>query len=1157
MAYQMVYTSVRSGLVAGRSGFCTAARHRELKESLVARLEDFSAQYDRGLGGADDAASLPVIYQYRIITIRESHYHVLMRLGDAGNDYSGRTNHIAHSLVLEPAEVSRLRITPAEAILGLLRQGFWKASYEESAKYYGPSDVVDLVALPDLAALPASHWARKTGSAANAAQLYGGARPCESGIVLSTSSQTEISDYLTLVAESLLIQSPDRSDPESLWSVSFTTSLQSAAERNQFLWCGLLSGSGLSEQEARSGRKIVNAAISLTPPVGALAQIAQGIRPQESHNIEVIEKPPIYSTIQIPAAAAGSTNKFGAGSQQGGEVLPQEIEDLGPLVSISLDNLNRKSRQPRRGKHLAVFVGVCAVALGLVWVGYWAYRKDVWKAEKAIEELIGQGNWTEVEKRFANNTISKDTKGKSQKLEEWQEASRVIYKLNKLRANPESHRDISASSKSGEEARIEVLKNWKENPASSNFELSEVIERAAEEAERSTKSWSEAMIALTNAWKSAKSPANQGPAATNPLDGAMKLFGETVEGGENSQAKGNYKKTFEYLLENFKEIEAGRQRLNVKYTEQAKLESAKNEVRALVIKADDLQIELEKEKANSGNNTQLNNVYSSASEAFSALNMKLNSLIAPGKDSLALVEQMTELPPAAEAGKMDSSEINEVEKSESTAEVPTTYLVEILDGVIRLNGIDELEKGFPDEGVCLIKTNLFAQESQGEVIKLKVNQKMIYGSRNKPFLSQIGGGDELSWKFEDEARKDELESGSRSLRIEGKGSMGKLIRILFYRNPSRESGAKTSTVPGVKALDTSYAPLVRVAQVMLVERKADGTICLNKDTQTILDHFKPKVDQEFKYQLRLISSGSSTLQSISPKFRDLALHPEDDMDKKITSLKADLENRKKSLATQQYFEENYTNLQNKLFPEWFSEGGIRYFDAKKIKGKSAKSTYLIEKISVKRPAGGILNVTNLMDDGGGINVVKFHAYLLSLFKGLDDLADGSLGLNEAAGLIERYIEGAEDLQTEFEGSKYARGWVELTKLSKEKRWSSGPVQMPTGPFGDEKEANEALEEYLAKKYFSDFFREWEKLFGEVEVKQLIAYLNSTSTLSSPQKLKDRESELAAAEQSLSYFKDDDLSNDGTYLLNLIIEDAKNSSTPISHTIPLIEGVAAH
>ncbi len=114
MAFQMVYTSVRSGLVAGRSGFCTAARHREIKESLVARLEDFSAQYDRGIAAG---GTLPVVYQHRIVAIRDQHHHVLMRLGDAGNDYTGRTNHIAHCLVVEPSEIAGLPISPAEAIL--------------------------------------------------------------------------------------------------------------------------------------------------------------------------------------------------------------------------------------------------------------------------------------------------------------------------------------------------------------------------------------------------------------------------------------------------------------------------------------------------------------------------------------------------------------------------------------------------------------------------------------------------------------------------------------------------------------------------------------------------------------------------------------------------------------------------------------------------------------------------------------------------------------------------------------------------------------------------------------------------------------------------------------------------------------------------------
>jgi hypothetical protein len=277
MAFQMVYTSVRSGLVAGRSGFCTAARHREIKESLVARLEDFSAQYDRGIAAG---GTLPVVYQHRIVTIRDQRHHVLMRLGDAGNDYTGRTNHIAHCLVVEPSEIAGLPISPAEAILALSQRGFWRSHYDEPARFFGAGELIDLGSLPRSASLPAARWRERTGSSANAAQLFDSGAPVDAGIALAGTGEADAAGILALFAESLLLLDPGRSSGAALWSVPFTTVLQSSAERSQFRWCGIVADSGPAAQEVRAGRRILSPGSAMNPPSSALADIAEGRAPR-------------------------------------------------------------------------------------------------------------------------------------------------------------------------------------------------------------------------------------------------------------------------------------------------------------------------------------------------------------------------------------------------------------------------------------------------------------------------------------------------------------------------------------------------------------------------------------------------------------------------------------------------------------------------------------------------------------------------------------------------------------------------------------------------------------------------------------------------------------------------------------------------------------
>src|SRR5437016_3195510 len=134
MARQLIYTSAEHGLAAGRSGFCTVARHTDIRERLVAELERLSA-FDRPPAGQ----TLPVIRSHRILTIGSDRYHILSCIQDAGPDYSGRTNHIAHHLICEENELA----AAASPALVLLRFP-WRQRWAEPSRYLDDADQVDL-----------------------------------------------------------------------------------------------------------------------------------------------------------------------------------------------------------------------------------------------------------------------------------------------------------------------------------------------------------------------------------------------------------------------------------------------------------------------------------------------------------------------------------------------------------------------------------------------------------------------------------------------------------------------------------------------------------------------------------------------------------------------------------------------------------------------------------------------------------------------------------------------------------------------------------------------------------------------------------------------------------------------------------------------------
>jgi hypothetical protein len=247
MAWQLIYTSAPRGLVAGRSGFCTVARHREIRDGLVTAIERFS-QYDRS--GRAAGSPSPVVYAHRIVRLGGSSFHVLSCTRDAGADYTGRTNHLAHHLICEPHELANAP-SPAE----VLRQMAWQRVWTDAPRYFGLEEVVDLRRFHRTAELPALTWQGVTGDAGCAAM------PLESGALAGCfwlyPAEAGEQHLLPLVAESLLLLDPSGRSPEKLWQVPFTTYLQATDHAADFFWRGCWQGAPAANA-AQSARQTLD-----------------------------------------------------------------------------------------------------------------------------------------------------------------------------------------------------------------------------------------------------------------------------------------------------------------------------------------------------------------------------------------------------------------------------------------------------------------------------------------------------------------------------------------------------------------------------------------------------------------------------------------------------------------------------------------------------------------------------------------------------------------------------------------------------------------------------------------------------------------------------------------------------------------------------------
>jgi hypothetical protein len=222
MAWQLIYTSAPRLLEAGRSGFGTVARHREIPALLVAAVERIS-QFSRVPGLDADR----VIYAYRQITAGSGRFHVLSCIRDTGADYTGRTNHLAHHLIAEPREIAALGPngpSPADVLLAFP----WLSAWNDPPRWFEATDEFSLAHIPPQTSNDGAWWASVTGNPAHAWLLANG-----EGSHGATLLAPPGCNLRALFAESL------RLTPERLWQVPFTTALQPSDDASDFKWLGL------------------------------------------------------------------------------------------------------------------------------------------------------------------------------------------------------------------------------------------------------------------------------------------------------------------------------------------------------------------------------------------------------------------------------------------------------------------------------------------------------------------------------------------------------------------------------------------------------------------------------------------------------------------------------------------------------------------------------------------------------------------------------------------------------------------------------------------------------------------------------------------------------------------------------------------------------
>ena len=365
MIIELIVTSASRGLQAGRSGFTTVLRTRGIHPDLASRLEAASAY--RHVFPQGDSRN-PVIFSYTTKTSSVGEVWVMSRVGDAGTDYSGRSNKIAHHIALQQSDIQTLGDSNPAAVMAALVANRGLLSKWEGEPRESPTP-------PQLPAPPThpaacQKWASVAGDAGWAGVLVERALNKETTWVIASSGV----DLLGLFCEALALVTPSQR-----WRIPFTTySLRGDEGR----WLGTVAGS--PEATAAAAQKRI-AVIDLTrrstaPAGGPYVAAARGQAnvPWYRPTTSIPARPGAGDPTPQRAAATPPTHAS-AEEQRTQPGLPPVLArnertafgrppDLTEWEEVDL-------AKPRAGRlMLLVTLGSLVLVLGLLLLAYGAYR---------------------------------------------------------------------------------------------------------------------------------------------------------------------------------------------------------------------------------------------------------------------------------------------------------------------------------------------------------------------------------------------------------------------------------------------------------------------------------------------------------------------------------------------------------------------------------------------------------------------------------------------------------------------------------------------------------------------------------------------------------------------------------------------------------------
>lgn len=265
MSFELIFTSAPKGLKPGSRGFTSVAFTEGMPANYVQICESLSGYVHRYELSDQNYEQNPIAYSHLVGNLGGRTFSILSRVAAYGADYTGRTNKLAHHLMIGFEE--RVAGGPAHA---MKNGAAFISKWNEDPRFLAPNRIRLQAAEP--ASLKAKRWEAAIGDAGVAgmlAQAFLDAPDRPAFIVFEPGM-----DLLPLIAEAQTLL-PD----ERRWDVTFSTYFTALPVGMKCAWrCCLPDSDALVTARRTPGALVINLidkTITGAPSDPSLAEVAR------------------------------------------------------------------------------------------------------------------------------------------------------------------------------------------------------------------------------------------------------------------------------------------------------------------------------------------------------------------------------------------------------------------------------------------------------------------------------------------------------------------------------------------------------------------------------------------------------------------------------------------------------------------------------------------------------------------------------------------------------------------------------------------------------------------------------------------------------------------------------------------------------------------